>query len=815
MKLKRKKKIKDDNIDNIDNISDDEYNVFKVVKSRLDKIIKSDEQIDISKFNYKKLDIIDIINDTVYKINNIVYHTHNFLKLYILHLYHNREQFPTLNRNFIMSIMMNIVSKKKDLRGSKTSEETNNIINNLKKFYNEHYKDLINEKDLVYCDYLSFSLTYEADNILTCIKNNITEHYLGHIKKYIRILFNYRRKLEDKEEDKKIRHTIYNFYLDVINIKNNTYLSDEIYHDIINKIKRKFIPINKKFTKESLHYDLKTKPLEYLKYFIHINNHLELYNIKKNIKEQNNLVKQDELLLVDSILEQYEKLENNEINIKKVINISNYYYKNNIPDIKLFNILPLKKSLIPSHITLDTASIVSILFKKDKLKYLKDILKYKKFIWENFFKTDTKIFRKNNNFEFTGSIKTDGFSVSIVFGYYDKNINKYKKKEEDKEDYIEDHTNIKEIFNNKNYVVIDPNKEDLLYCLDNNGNKFRYSNSQRKYETESKRFNKYFENLKKNTEVDNNENTQEIYDYLLNNKDISISNYNNNLLKQIKNIIVSYYTNTKYNNRDLSIKHIKSLLVSKKDKKDIINDIIDYIKSLVSNITEIKKIKNNIKKYNNRIRTLNNIVSIKTIESLLSEHNSKTNNVDKFKEYIKTKEKVNRIITFFYRENRHRKRKLNIYSNTRRSEDKMIKNFRDKFGNSDDTIVVMGDFSERNNYMKNKEPTINITLRKLLRKASYKVYMIDEYKTSKLCNKCECELKRNYKRINESNTVWGLVCCTNKTCVQELNSKNNTLYKKRYINRDTNSVLNMQKIIKTLIETDTRPTNYINPNRCV
>ncbi len=57
--------------------------------------------------------------------------------------------------------------------------------------------------------------------------------------------------------------------------------------------------------------------------------------------------------------------------------------------------------------------------------------------------------------------------------------------------------------------------------------------------------------------------------------------------------------------------------------------------------------------------------------------------------------------------------------------------------------------------------------------------------------------------------------CTNKTCVQELNSKNNTLYKKKYINRDTNSVLNMQKIIKTLIKTDTRPTNYINANRCV
>ena len=57
----------------------------------------------------------------------------------------------------------------------------------------------------------------------------------------------------------------------------------------------------------------------------------------------------------------------------------------------------------------------------------------------------------------------------------------------------------------------------------------------------------------------------------------------------------------------------------------------------------------------------------------------------------------------------------------------------------------------------------------------------------------------------------GLVCCKNKSCVQELKLKNNSLedIKYRYMNRDINSVLNMRKIVTNLIESNNRPTSYI------
>ena len=90
--------------------------------------------------------------------------------------------------------------------------------------------------------------------------------------------------------------------------------------------------------------------------------------------------------------------------------------------------------------------------------------------------------------------------------------------------------------------------------------------------------------------------------------------------------------------------------------------------------------------------------------------------------------------------------------------------------------------------------------------------MINEYNTSKLCNKCESNVIKNfYKRPLETKSVWGLVCCTNKTCVQAIRTNDilDGKYKERKMNRDTNAVLNMKKIVESLIETNKRPSKYI------
>jgi len=46
---------------------------------------------------------INTINDIVVKVNKIVIHTYQFLKLYLIHLYDNKKDFPIINEDFIGS----------------------------------------------------------------------------------------------------------------------------------------------------------------------------------------------------------------------------------------------------------------------------------------------------------------------------------------------------------------------------------------------------------------------------------------------------------------------------------------------------------------------------------------------------------------------------------------------------------------------------------------------------------------------------------------------------------------------------------------
>ena len=691
--------------------------------------------------------------------------------------------------------MTHIISKRITNQGIKPNLENQAVISKFKNIYDEHYKPIINQDEIVNNDYLTYILNYEANNILTSIKNNIEMHYTHHLYKLAKIAFNYKEKLslldpksDNYKENKKELYKIFKkFYLDIVDVKKN-FSSDAIFHETIKNIRKRYIPKKKKFSNDSISYDVKVNPIIYLKYFYRINLFFE--------NKSNN----DYLL--NTRLNKVSSNKNSNL-IKSFINkFSNGNTNNSNSNVKLFNFLPIRRSIIPSYITLDTCALISLFFQEGKCKgkYLSSIDKYKDLVWAKIFKLDTRMFKKKG-YSFNYLLKTDGYGVSIIFGYHDPTINKFKKKPViPEEDYIDKQDNVQEILQDKNYVVMDPNKEDLIYCLDKNGNYFRYTNKQRKFETQSKRKSGRIEHLKK---ITNTESNSELTNFI----ELKMKEYhirlNNNLLSNINDIIKS-------NNTLVSL---KKLLNQKKSKEEIIKNISNYVSNSEDN-KEIKSIKLLLDKYYKTLsKKLYNSSSVKAVESLLSSCNSKTCNLDLFKKYIITKEKVNSIISSFYRDIIHRKYKLDIYGNKNRSEMRMVNNFRDKFGKSEDTIVIMGDWSENNSVIKGKEPTINKRIRYLLRRDKYKVYLIDEYHTSKLCNKCESEVVNEYKRNKfDENPVWGLVCCKNKNCVQNLrmeHQQNQDKIKCRYMNRDRNSVLNMHKIVRSLIENNMRPQNYI------
>ena len=207
--------------------------------------------------------------------------------------------------------------------------------------------------------------------------------------------------------------------------------------------------------------------------------------------------------------------------------------------------------------------------------------------------------------------------------------------------------------------------------------------------------------------------------------------------------------------------------------------------------------------------------TIKQIESELSKYNSKTCDFNEFIDYLKIKNKINRILFEQYQDKIYRKLKWNRFINTQKSESKMLNNFEKRYGSPKLTNVIIGDYDKPNN-PRGKEPCITKRIRKLLKLFGYDVYLINEFRTSKLCNKCHSEVENFMERPStkpkdegKNILVWGLVCCTNEECKPNTKSKKQiNKYGSNVYNRDTNAVLNMLHITKQLITTGKRPKKF-------
>ena len=190
-------------------------------------------------------------------------------------------------------------------------------------------------------------------------------------------------------------------------------------------------------------------------------------------------------------------------------------------------------------------------------------------------------------------------------------------------------------------------------------------------------------------------------------------------------------------------------------------------------------------------------------ETEISKFNRKSLNITKFKEYIQKKSEINGMLFTFYEKYIFRKLRLQSYRNTKRSEQKMLNNFKRIFGNEKDVVVCFGDY-EQKKQMKFKEATKGKGLRTLFRKAGFQTYLVDEFRTSCMCSKCEigiCKktmVRENPKPYRRGNVlIHGLICCKNGC---------------GYWNRDVNGATNIYKIAYNVINNKERP-NYLSRSK--
>jgi len=625
---------------------------FKSVKTSLKSILKHPD------INVKK------INDAVLKSNKIVIHTLQFLKLYLLHHYELHSSLPPVNHLLINTTMKILCDVKEDKRGRPKKEATAHMYETLTAFYQEQYQPTTQPDQLDYT-YLNNVLEYLTEDIQTMYENNIQLHYVDYVERYVNVVWKQKyltekirklgkNKAEREQRIRKLYKTMRNIKDDLLNVENNEYKSPSFYHAWITQQKQHILPTKEKFQKDRIAYDLKCSPMDYLPCMLYMMKQVEASS---------------------------ESIQ---------------------------NVFPLRSSILPHYIRLDTTTLVNLLMRKEqgnKGEYLTggNLKKNEDKIWEFFFRTERKLFQKTN-YLFHHMISTDGVGVSILFLRKDlvgKRIPAMKKKENTElyVDELKDTT----AYQSKKIVGIDPNKGDLIYCVDGcskESTTFRYSQDQRRKETKSK----------------------------------------------------------KYRNILLRMKH-------------------------------------------HTIQGKN----IYAYETELSQFNRKTLRIEKYKEYLTAKNHCNHVVGAFYQRELFRKLKFSSYINTKRNEQKMINNFRKTFGEPDEVVICIGDWEQRKQ-MKYKEPTLGVGMRTLFRKNNYQVLLVDEFRTSCRCSKCEggiCEKflpRMNPKPKKEDiRLVHGLLRCKSGCGTW---------------NRDRNSASNIYKIASNAIYNKARPS-YLCREQCI
>jgi hypothetical protein len=116
--------------------------------------------------------------------------------------------------------------------------------------------------------------------------------------------------------------------------------------------------------------------------------------------------------------------------------------------------------------------------------------------------------------------------------------------------------------------------------------------------------------------------------------------------------------------------------------------------------------------------------SVQDWEIAMSNFNKKTLDFSEFQKYLREKNSLNKRLGPFYNAYLFRKLKLGRYIRKQKSEAKLIKNFKEKFGPPEDVVIGYGDCDwNGNNHrgplssVKFHEPTKSSGFRKLFQKA--------------------------------------------------------------------------------------------------
>ena len=221
-----------------------EKSKFKTIKTTLKTVL------------LKHSEVQPLITNLVFEINDLVIHTYQFIRLYILYCFHNHLAFPVFDDKFtfVKYCIKTLGTKSNSGRKSKDTQ----LLHTLQQFYIKEYQPLLNHTKINLVN-KSHLINIIAEQIQVCISTNIQEHFIQHLLRFINKTTN--DITEDKKELFEFKHKL--LMLEETNEKFNIWKLTHL-HNIL--------PTN---INKSIYYDVKIRHFDYLKGMLYMNSLLE------------------------------------------------------------------------------------------------------------------------------------------------------------------------------------------------------------------------------------------------------------------------------------------------------------------------------------------------------------------------------------------------------------------------------------------------------------------------------------------------------------------------------------------------------------
>ena len=215
---------------------DNQLDFYKAVKVPIKHIIKHPD------INLPK------INNLVLMSHKIIIHTLQFIKLYSLDYYDKNNKLPVIDKTFINCCMKIICSEK--ATGRPPKKEVKDLKDKLILFYDKYYKPI--QLDKLEYTYMNTILDYLTMDVMTCYENNIKEHFVEYVERYVNVIWQKKfmidkiRKVKKTKRDRDNAVNRFNSDLrkiknDLLNVEDNK--SKSFYHQWIKEQRKLYYQI--------------------------------------------------------------------------------------------------------------------------------------------------------------------------------------------------------------------------------------------------------------------------------------------------------------------------------------------------------------------------------------------------------------------------------------------------------------------------------------------------------------------------------------------------------------------------------------------